>query len=337
MRVIARHPKVNSNNSMKKIIIIIGIVIIAIGAIWLATSRSQEKNQSDSQSQWPLQGAETPILGRNHYPEGTRITSYNSNPPTSGNHWPTPANWGIYTEPLPDEALVHNLEHGGIWISYKNIDDDTLSQLQAIAGKYNQAVILTPRPQNDTAIALASWGRLEKLDALDADRIETFIKVSINNSPEPLASLEKTKIARDKLAPDATFTTLDGRELSLSEFRDKKVMFWLLATWCPSCIAGAQVLAENNEQLSGLTIIALETYGNAGYPGPSMEAFAKQNAPAMLSAQNWLWGDASQEATEDYNPRNYPDIYFLIDEDGVLRDIDTAPAATINKIIEFAN
>ena len=138
-------------------------------------------------------------------------------------------------------------------------------------------------------------------------------------------------------APEAIFVTLDGKPVSLSSFRGKRVMFWVFATWCPSCVAGAQEMERNNEQLQDLTIIGVGTYGNAGFDGPSVGEFAETFAPSLLSAKNWIWGDLPQEATLTYNPRNLPDIYFLIDEEGMIQDIDTAPAATIRKILDFAN
>jgi len=137
-------------------------------------------------------------------------------------------------------------------------------------------------------------------------------------------------------APEATFTTVEGKEVKLSEYRGEKVMFWFFATWCPSCIKAAQVLEEKNNQLNGMKIIALKTYGNAGYRGESVEQFAQKNAPQTFNYNNWIWGDASQEATQIYNSKNYPDIYYLIDENGIVRDVDGAPAATLNKIIQFA-
>lgn len=161
--------------------------------------------------------------------------------------------------------------------------------------------------------------------------------LSASNAPEKSAGPAQAQVAPGLAAPDATFTALNGSEHLLSEFKGRKVMLWLLATWCSSCAAGAQALEENNNKLGNLTVIPLETYGDAGYPGPPMEAFARSYAPQMLTAQNWLWGNASQETTETYNPRNYPDIFFLIDEKGVVRYIDSAPAATINEIIDFAN
>lgn len=160
---------------------------------------------------------------------------------------------------------------------------------------------------------------------------QTENKTSLDNSGNKLAPAVNEPII------GASFKTLDGKNKNLTEFRGKKVMLWLLATWCPSCIAGARVLAENNDKLGNLTVIALKSYGNAGYPGPSIGEFAKLYAQKMLSSENWLWGDASRATTSTYNPRNYPDIYFLIDEEGILKDISGAPSATINKIIDFAN
>lgn len=66
----------------------------------------------------PLPGTAYQIQGREHISVGASHLPYNSSPPTSGPHYGNPAPWGIYDHELPDEQLVHNLEHGGIWISY---------------------------------------------------------------------------------------------------------------------------------------------------------------------------------------------------------------------------
>ena len=145
------------------------------------------------------------------------------------------------------------------------------------------------------------------------------------------------EVVKGLQAPEATFRTINNKQVSLSDYRGKKVMLWFLATWCSSCSAGARVLAQNNSKLGNLTIIAIETYGDAGYQGPPVKEFAQRTDPNLLSMPNWVWGNASQEATAIYNSRNFPDIYFLIDENGILQDVDSAPAATINKIIQFSN
>lgn len=66
----------------------------------------------------PMPGTAYQIQGREHITVGASHLPYNSNPPTSGPHYDNAAPWGIYDHELPDEQLIHNLEHGGVWISY---------------------------------------------------------------------------------------------------------------------------------------------------------------------------------------------------------------------------
>ena len=124
------------------------------------------------------------ILGVQHISVGASHPAYNSNPPTSGWHYAQPANWGVHQTELPDEQVLHNLEHGGIWISYKEIDDATKAALEKI-GRANSHIIVAPRRANDAPIALASWGRLQKLERFDETAIMNFIKANKNRSPEP--------------------------------------------------------------------------------------------------------------------------------------------------------
>lgn len=145
-----------------------------------------------------------------------------------------------------------------------------------------------------------------------------------------------TGIRPGMTAADATFTTVDGETKQLSDYRGQKVMFWVFATWCPSCKQGARALQANNDQLQNMKIIALKTDGNAGYSGPSIQQFAQQYAPRMVNADNWVWGDLSQQSTRMWNPRNSPDLIWLIDEDGTIQAKTAAPAATINRIKQFA-
>ncbi|MDP3729138.1 MAG: DUF3105 domain-containing protein [bacterium] len=140
-----------------------------------------------SQPEKPKPGEAFPILGQEHIEVGATHPAYNSNPPTSGWHYAKPADWGVYQEELPDEQLIHNLEHGGIWIAYKDVDQKTKSDLEVIGKKYPGSVIVTPRSGNDAKIVLASWGRLETLESFNETRIVDFIKANRNKSPEPLA------------------------------------------------------------------------------------------------------------------------------------------------------
>jgi len=141
--------------------------------------------QSGSQSQYvDGVGTQYPILSRDHIAEGTE-TDYNSVPPTSGDHWPTPAQCGFYEEALPDERVVHNMEHGHIVISYNlPLESDIsalrnalgnigLSRVWGIARAYDQI----PTGQ----VALSTWGVSDTFLGVDEERIERFFEAYAGN------------------------------------------------------------------------------------------------------------------------------------------------------------
>lgn len=174
---------------------IIPTIIIAGAGVWFFSRPSVlgEKGMAEGTGDArpaavssPVEGTvEYDIVGRNHIAQGTAGSGYNSNPPTSGPHWPAPAKNGSYDAPLPDEQAIHNLEHGYVWISYKSdVGDDVKNKLKDIARDDDWKVILTPRDADESKIALAAWGRLLKMDEPDYDKIKDFIKTYRNRGPE---------------------------------------------------------------------------------------------------------------------------------------------------------
>ena len=166
----------DSKRIIKWVVVVAAIITLGYGWVFLARQGEQSRR-----------GVEFAIQGRQHIAVGAALPSYNSNPPTSGWHYAEPASWGMYQTELPDEQVIHNLEHGGIWISYKDLDTDTTAKLEDLARRFPNSVIITPRVSNDSKIALASWGRLEKLEIFDEAEILAFIKTNKNKSPEPIA------------------------------------------------------------------------------------------------------------------------------------------------------
>lgn len=65
----------------------------------------------------PLPGEEIIDLGREHTSDISNV-EYNSNPPTSGRHFPVWAKAGTYDRIISDGHLIHSLEHGYVVISY---------------------------------------------------------------------------------------------------------------------------------------------------------------------------------------------------------------------------
>ena len=101
----------------------------------------------------------------------------------------TPRPTGVYQTEQPDEDLVHNLEHGHVWISYKPSLIGGTADLIALEqfvrdGGTDTGVILTPRSKNSSPIVVTSLTRQLTLDAFDAATIRNFINTNRGHSPE---------------------------------------------------------------------------------------------------------------------------------------------------------
>ena len=132
---------------------------------------------------------EIPIQGANHIQINSSHPPYNSNPPSSGLHYPNTANWDFYDRELPDEQFIHNLEHGGIWIAYRpDLDSSLVEALEDTAKPFRRRIIMTPRASNDEDIALVAWGWLDKFPASEFSqkRVIDFINEFIDQGPEKI-------------------------------------------------------------------------------------------------------------------------------------------------------
>jgi hypothetical protein len=135
-------------------------------------------------------GDRLPDEGADHVDVGTPVT-YATNPPTSGPHYADPADPGIYDEPVDDRYLVHSLEHGYVIISYScaGLDEAACADLR---GKLAETawseelwkLIVVPRTEMPTPIALTAWTRLQRLEEFDRDAIVRFIDAWRDRGPE---------------------------------------------------------------------------------------------------------------------------------------------------------
>ena len=105
---------------------------------------------------------------------------YNSFPPTSGDHWSAAQTCGFYDEPIPDERVVHNLEHSNIVISYNlpnEADVDALKDFYDDLDDSWRNHFTVARPYDGIApgqVGLSAWGILDVMDGVDEDRISRF-------------------------------------------------------------------------------------------------------------------------------------------------------------------
>lgn len=158
------------------------VVVIVVGGIaGLLVSRNLSERAAISN----LHIQSLPNLGQQHLDPGGKYTKYNSTPPTSGPHGPSPAPCGVTTEPIANEVQVHDLEHGVIMVQYQlDLDPAQVSQLEALGRSYSSHVIVAPYPGLQTAVAATAWTKLMTLDSADTGKLRRFIELYRQKGPE---------------------------------------------------------------------------------------------------------------------------------------------------------
>ena len=90
-------------------------------------------------------------------PGGTS-KKWNTDPPTNGPHYAIPAIFGRYSDELEPARVVHNLEHGGIFILYgSDVPAATVDQLGAFYDDHQTGTIMAPLDKLGKQFALGAW------------------------------------------------------------------------------------------------------------------------------------------------------------------------------------
>jgi hypothetical protein len=99
-----------------------------------------------------------PGLPPHHVQSLSAKPKYDSFPPTSGTHYYLTAKWDIYTFALPQIALVHNLEHGGIVVQYGNrVPKATVARIRSWYLADSTGLVVAPLPRLGAKIVLGAW------------------------------------------------------------------------------------------------------------------------------------------------------------------------------------
>ena len=118
--------------------------------------------------------------GLNAHVPRNQTVSYNTNPPTSGDHWSTPERCGFFEDGLPDERIVHNLEHGNIVVSYNLATPEEVDQLEDAVGSIGLNPVWGVTRFYDKipagTVSVAAWGVLDQMDGVDRERINRFFE-----------------------------------------------------------------------------------------------------------------------------------------------------------------
>jgi hypothetical protein len=142
-----------------------------------------------SESPFDDPGIQTfPDEGNAVVPVGTNIF-YNTDPPTSGTHYPVAQQAGFYTSPVAPGFLVQSMARGGVIIYYDagpitapNLDALRM-RAEAHPGDIN-AVVVVPRPDPTFPVVLTAWTHMLPLTNVDLSRIDNFIALYLGKGPD---------------------------------------------------------------------------------------------------------------------------------------------------------
>ena len=153
-------------------------IVIAAGAVGIALAVGGESEEGVA---GPCVRQDVPnTQGARHREELAEGFEYNSTPATSGPHYPVPAIWNVYEQPVPEIRLVHNLEHGGVVVQYgEEVPPGTVQQIVDWYAEDFNGMIVAPLSEDAPArladkITLTSWTHLATCTAFHEDSFSDF-------------------------------------------------------------------------------------------------------------------------------------------------------------------
>ena len=99
--------------------------------------------------------------GSTHIESKEDAPDYETDPPTSGNHWPDPLADGAYAEHPDPIFTVHSLEHGRIVIQYSpKLSEKEQLELKGLFDESPEGVLFFPNPEMPYEVAATAWTQL---------------------------------------------------------------------------------------------------------------------------------------------------------------------------------
>ncbi|MFC0473458.1 TlpA family protein disulfide reductase [Halalkalibacter kiskunsagensis] len=139
----------------------------------------------------------------------------------------------------------------------------------------------------------------------------------VMNGDEGKETSLSSSVAIGNIAPDFSLPTLEGNEMSLSDFKGKPIMINFWATWCPPCRAE---LPDMQRFYTNHDIVLLAVNGtNTESSKAHVDDFV-----GKMGLSFPVLTDLNGEVASLYQVRPLPTSLF-IDETGTIRDIHVGP------------
>lgn len=156
---------------------------VALGAVLVGGGETAEQKLAAAGCKLTT----APGLAGRHIPD-TVEPNWNTDPPTNGDQSDTPVVYGIYDEPVSLRSIVHNLEHGGVYILYgKDVPQADVNGIRAFYDDNPDGLVVAAFPRLGKSIVLGAWpvpadgqpefgaGRLARCRGFDSDAFSAFL------------------------------------------------------------------------------------------------------------------------------------------------------------------
>jgi Protein of unknown function (DUF3105) len=145
----------------------------------------KEKDRSQDPPENPPEGVRT-------YPATSNSTdvelpiSYEQDPPTNGDHATYWQNCGFYSSPVENEAAVHSMDHGAVWITYR--PDLPAEQVEILRGlAQEEYVLVSPYPNLYAPVVATAWRNQLDLTGANDARLRQFVDQFRLSATAPLS------------------------------------------------------------------------------------------------------------------------------------------------------
>jgi thiol-disulfide isomerase/thioredoxin len=191
--------------------------------------------------------------------------------------------------------------------------DEIFSRVHDEMTKALAAVPNFPQAMYADGRALA---RMKQDDAAKAE-FENYVKLAKTDDPSrqrALRYISDPELARARMAPPFSVTTIDGQHISLDDLQGKVVLLDFWATWCGPCREALPHMREIAKKFEGQPLVVLSV--SLDSDEQKWKDFVGKNGMTWL---NYRDGGFTGPVARLFDINAIPHT-FTIDTDGVLQD-----------------
>lgn len=159
--------------------------------------------------------------------------------------------------------------------------------------------------------------------------IALYLFVSCQNNTPSSVDIEQTQTQKGPSAPNFTLQGLDGRMVSLSDYRGKIVLLNIWATWCPPCVSETPSIDKLNKMFENedfaLLAVSIDEGGKK-----VVEDFMKKrdlSFPVLL--------DTEGRVARLYRTTGVPESFIILKDGTIDNKIEGAIDWTAPKVIDY--